>query len=102
MSKQKILSTEFSEDFVEKMKDRMLVSYYKYGSLTENRWTHESMRDIGVRLQKYRDTGNTEWLVDAANFCMIEYMYPTHNEAHFRGTDSDESPGVSGRTVKDA
>ena len=46
------------------------------------------------RLRLYRETGNTEWLVDLANFAMIEYMHPSHPQAHFRATGGDESPGL--------
>jgi hypothetical protein len=37
--------------------------------------------------------GNTEYLIDAANYCMIEFLYPKHPDAFFRPTDSDESNG---------
>lgn len=30
---------------------------------------------------------------------MIEYMYPSHEKAHFRRTSSDESPGVHGMGI---
>lgn len=46
------------------------------------------------RLRLYRETDNTEWLVDLANFAMIEYMHPSHPQAHFRATGSNESPGL--------
>lgn len=45
------------------------------------------------RLRKYAETGNTEFLVDAANFAMIEFMLPSHPNAFFEGTDDDQSPG---------
>lgn len=37
--------------------------------------------------------GNTEYLVDAANFLMIEFMHPAHPKAHYRATDKEGSPG---------
>jgi hypothetical protein len=43
--------------------------------------------------------GNTEYLIDAANMAMIEFMRPQINGAVFRAADSDESPGVRGVTV---
>jgi len=46
-----------------------------------------------TRMRKYAETGNTEWLIDAANFAMIEFMHPRHPHAHFTGTDDDASPG---------
>ena|SRR5690606_18487134 len=90
----KILETEFSEPFVQAMRNRMIMSYHKYGPL-RNAYPEKvdaigSLRD---RLSKYAATGNTEFLVDAANFAMIEYLRPRHPHAHFRSTDDDESPG---------
>lgn len=102
-----ILKTEFSEDFVQKMKNRMIASFYKYGPLAKNanRKDPETRIDeiasLKERLELYEETGNTEWLVDAANFAMIEFMYPQHPNAHFRATDSKESPGVKGLTVNE-
>jgi len=32
---------------------------------------------------------------------MIEFMYPQHPDAHFRATDSDESPGIVGITINE-
>jgi hypothetical protein len=90
----KILETEFSPDFVEKMQNRMVASFYKYGPLTEGFPDRvDAIGSLMQRLQKYADGGNTEFLVDVANFAMIEFMRPRHPSAHFRATDSDESPG---------
>jgi hypothetical protein len=95
-------TTEFSEQFVQGMADRMAVSYCKYGAIAQafphrvralrlnNEESNGSLED---RLQKYRNTGNTEWLLYVANFAMIEFLRPRHHEAHFRATDSKESPG---------
>ena len=53
-------------------------------------------------LAKYRETGNTEYLLDAGNYAMFEYMYPQHEKAHFRATDSSESAGIVGLSVGEA
>jgi hypothetical protein len=53
------------------------------------------------RIELYKQTGNKEHLVDAANFLRIEYKYPKHPKAHFRGTDSRESPGLVGISAKE-
>jgi len=99
-----ILKTEFSEKFISLMKNRMVVSYYKYGPLKSNARKElgfNPIKDLEKRLELYKETGNTEWLVDVANFAMMEFMYPIHGKAHFRPTDSSESPGVSGLTVRE-
>lgn len=89
-----IIATEFSQEFVQYMKNRMVASFYKYGPMAEG--FPEKVDAIGSlteRLRKYATTGNTEFLVDAANFAMIEFMRPRHPQAHFKATDSDASPG---------
>lgn len=87
-------STEFSEEFVQGMRDRVEVSFHKYGPVADA-VAHGAnfVEALEKRLSLYRETGNTEWLMDAANYAMFESMYPSHKEAHFRATDSDESPG---------
>jgi len=107
MTPEEILKTEFSLDFIEKMKNRMIASFYKYGPLAQNVGRENPKDNTGEiaslkkRLELYEETGNTEWLVDVANFAMIEFMFPQHSNAHFRATDSDESPGVEGLTIRE-
>lgn len=50
-------------------------------------------------INKYQQTGNTEYLCDAANYLMFEFMYPQKEGAYFRATSSSESAGVAGFTV---
>ena len=86
--------TEFSERFVDGMKDRMAVSYFKYGKVAKAFPKKvDAVESLRLRLDAYAETGNTEHLVDAANYCMIEYMHPAHPKAHFQATDSDGTPG---------
>ena len=87
-------STEISEPFIEGMRNRMKVSYHKYGPVASAYPDRvNAIASLQDRLRKYAETGNTEYLMDAANFAMIEYMYPTHPQGHFQGTDDDGSPG---------
>lgn len=87
-------ASEFSEQFTKGMRDRMAVSYFKYGKVADA-YPHKvnAIESLHKRLDRYLETGNTEWLMDVANFAMIEFMHPAHPEAHFRATDSNESPG---------
>lgn len=96
-----ILKRDFSEDFVQKMRNRIAMSHFKYG------WMKDTYPEIGnaiaslkERLELYEKTGNLEYLIDVANFAMIETMYPRHPKAHFEATDSDKSPGVVGGSYK--
>jgi hypothetical protein len=87
--------SEVSVAFIQGMADRMGVSFHKYGPLANNYpFPANAIENLKKRLSKYAEDGNTEWLMDVANFAMIEYMRPSHSEAHFRPTDSKESPGV--------
>jgi hypothetical protein len=89
-----IPTTEFSEPFVQGMADRMAVSYCKYGAVAEAYPSRvNAMTSLKQRLDKYERTGNTEFLMDAANFAMIEFLRPSHPDAHFEATDSKASPG---------
>lgn len=89
-----ILETEFNELFIQGMRDRMVISFYKYGPITDGfPYKVNAIASLTDRLRKYAETGNTEFLIDAANFAMIEFMRPAHPEAFFEPTDSDQSPG---------
>lgn len=99
MKLDKILTTEFNETFINGMRNRMVISYHKYGPLREA-YPHKvsAIASLNDRLRKYAETKNTEFLIDAANFAMIEFMHPSIEGAFFEGTDDDQSPGR--RTVK--
>jgi hypothetical protein len=91
---EEVLRTQVSEQFLKGMVARMEMSYFKYGDVREG-FPHkiDALASLSQRLEKYRDTGNTEFLMDAANFAMIEFMLPRHPKAFFEATDSDQSPG---------
>lgn len=99
----KILATEFCLEFVEKMKRAMTASFYKYGPVKENYPQNvDAVESLKKRLKQYAETGNTEYLIDVANFAMIEFMYPKHEKAFYQATDSDKSPGLVGLSVGEA
>lgn len=86
-----ILKTEYSNKFDEIRKKQMIMSFYKYGALKDNYQRFKCMKalkDVQLRIQKYEETGNTEFLADAANFLMIEFMYPSIEGAKYTPTDN--------------
>ena len=94
-----ILKSEYSERFDKIRKEMMVMSCYKYGPLKDNYGNYKCMDAIGnirKRLEKYEETGNTEFLADIANFAMIEFMCPSIPGAHYEKTDSGacETVGV--------
>lgn len=86
--------SEFSFEFVQGMADRMAMSYIKYGKVKDAYPDKVNALDsLRLRLKKYLETGNTEFLIDAGNFAMIEFMCPSKPDAYFKPTDSKDSPG---------
>lgn len=101
MNYDEILRQEYDESFDNIRKKMMVMSYYKYGPAKDNYKLDRTMKAIGsleMRLQKYKDTGNLEFLADIANFAMLEFMYPQHPKAHYQPTDSDVC-GVDGMGI---
>lgn len=81
-------ATEFSLEFVQGMADRMAMSYFKYGAVAEAYPTKvDAIASLRKRLERYEETGNTEWLMDVGNFAMIEFAHSRHPQAHFEAKD---------------
>lgn len=98
----KILEQEYNFEFDELRKNRVATSFFKYGPAKTNFSNKliDATASANLCLDKYRATGNTEYLCDAANYMMFEFSYPQHPKAHFRSTDSGESAGIVGMGVK--
>lgn len=76
------------------MVNRMNVSFHKYGSFGDVFPDKAvGIEQVHQRLAKYLVDGNTEWLIDAANYCIIEALRPSNPKAHFKATTAEESPG---------
>lgn len=111
-----IPNTEYSETFLQGMVNRMSMSFLKYGAVAEGYPKKvNAIHSLLLRLRAYlgheafntaminasmaedvrhrRTEGNTEYLMDAANFAMIEFMHPSIEGATFEATDSDGSTG---------
>lgn len=97
------ISKEYSDEFDRLRKNRVEVSYYKYGPAAQNfgRKLVETIPTLERCLEKYKKTGNTEYLCDLANYAMFEFMFRQHPKAHFRATDSSESAGIVGMSINE-
>ena len=88
------LKTQISEEFIAGMRARMEMSYFKYGDIRKAYPDKiDALASLQQRIEKYNETGNTEFLMDVANFAMIEFMFPRYKNAFFQATDTDQSPG---------
>lgn len=87
-----ILKTEYSVAFDDARKKAMVTSFYKYGPARKNHGEYKCMdavENLKRRLEKYQETGNTEFLVDVANFAMLEFMFPSIPGARYEPTGTD-------------
>ena len=93
---------DYSDRFDELRKNRVAVSVHKYGNAKKNFATGNvnAIATMKLCIDKYQSTGNTEYLCDAANYLMFEFMFPQVKGAYFKATDSKDSAGIVGISEK--
>lgn len=94
---------EYSDRFDELRQNRVELSFHKYGTAADNFGMKlvNALESHDMCIKKYLETGNTEYLCDAANYLMFEFMYPQKEGAYFKATESKDSAGISGMSVKE-
>lgn len=94
------MSEDYSLEFDRLHKNRVDVSSYKYGPSRKNfgEGRVDALKTAELCLDAFKKDGNTEHLVDAANYLMFRFMYPLPGE-EFRATGSDESVGTVGTPI---
>ena len=96
-TKESILKRDFSMEFIAKMENAIVMSHYKYGWMSQTYpELAQAYKCVKERLGLYEKTHNTEYLVDVANFAMIEFKHPSFADSKYIATDSDKSPGLAG------
>lgn len=97
-----ILKTEYSEEFDQLCKNRVVQSYFKYGPAKVNfgQGLVNPIESAKMCISKYEKTLNTEYLADARNYLMFAFMFPADG-AYFRATDSNESAGKAGISINE-
>lgn len=95
-----ILDREYSEEFDRLRKNRVQVSFYKYGPARDNfgGGRVDALKTAEMCIDAFKKDGNTEHLVDAANYLMFRFMYPYEGES-FKATDSNGSVGTVGTPI---
>jgi hypothetical protein len=87
MSLERMYETQWSDEFIGYMRNRLVVGCMRYGDIRKGEKKDNVRRAIQC-LQYYVETGNQEALVDAANFCVVEFLNPgSHSHPFFEGTD---------------
>lgn len=85
-----VLNNEYSVEFDNRRKNAVEVSFYKYGPARENFGSG--------RVDAIKKDGNTEHLIDIANYAMFRYVYPLPGES-YKPTDSNGSVGTVGTPI---
>lgn len=84
-------SSQWCPEFEQLMRNRILVGAYRYGDMRDqNKGKFDQVGSAIKRLQRYKESGNAEHLVDAANLCLVEFRHPNHPDYHFEATDDGE------------
>ena len=78
--------TEWNIHFEKLMKNRLVMGALRYGKIDNQK----KVEAIVKKANKYMKTGNLEYLVDLANYCMLEFGDPSHSKAHFESTDDED------------
>jgi hypothetical protein len=103
MNRKLDMSREYSDKVDQMRKNRVEVSFYKYGPAAINFGDHlvNAKNSAIMCIEKYDKTKNTEYLLDAMNYLMFEFMYPQYPDAYFKATDSNESAGKDGKAINE-
>ena len=94
------INNEYSTEFDKLRKSRVEVRFYKYGAARDNFGSGrvDAIGSLELCLDKFKKTGNTEYLLDVANYAMFRYMFPLPGE-YFKTTDSSGSAGTVGTPI---
>lgn len=82
--------SEWSTEFERLMRNRLVMGAFRYGLLADKRvkgkkW--DLIEPIRAKVELYEQTGNTEYLVDAANYCLLAFECDNHPLKHFKALD---------------
>lgn len=88
----KLEKTEWSVDFEKLMRNRLIMGALRYGimghgSIPKGKPKYDRIESIRKRLQFFEETGNSEWLVDIANMCLLIFEERVHPNFHFKSGD---------------
>lgn len=83
-----IEKTEWDPVFEQLMRNRLIMGRLRYESLwKKKKGGYNYIKSVREKLTKYEQTGNTELLVDIANYMLIMFNFDGHPNHHFAATD---------------
>lgn len=95
-----MIDKEYSFEFDRLRKNRVEMSYYKYGSARDNfgGGRVDAIATAERCIEAFKKDHNTEHLIDCANYLMFRFMYPMPGE-QFNATDDSGSVGTVGTPI---
>lgn len=82
------LKAEVSSDgFVDLMDNRLIMGRFRYGPMKATKPVFYDVERAKDRIRDYESTGNTEFLIDAANYLRLEKLRGRHPDKHFHAVD---------------
>jgi len=83
--------SEWSACFERAMRHRLVMGALRHGVIgAAGKPDYDRVTEAIRRLCEYRRTGNLEFLVDAANFCLLEFVESRHPQRHWAPSDDAE------------
>lgn len=87
--------SEWSDKFETLMRNRLIMGAIRYGKLGEpGKPNYDRIESIIKRSKKFKETGNTEFLVDIANLALVEFVAGKHPKKHFKAIDDGEHVNI--------
>jgi hypothetical protein len=84
-----LMHSEWSEEFDNYAKGKMIMGAYRYGVLRKNN-RFDFMAAMSSKIQLYHKTHNLELLVDIRNYAMLEFLKPGYADAYYYNEDDTE------------
>ena len=71
--------------------NRFYIGSYRYGTFKEKVYPrYFGIHACNKKIEAYKRTGNLEFIIDAINCLVIEFIYPGHKDAYFKAEDDKE------------
>lgn len=88
---EELVKSEWSNEFEKFMRNRLILGAIRYGRIgAKNKTKYDRVSSMQKRLQKFKESGNKEFLVDVANLCLLEFVECNHPNEHFSPIDDGE------------
>ena len=83
-----LTASEWDIEFERLMRNRLMMGAYRYGRIGEpGKPQFDRCEYIERKVAQYRETGNTECLVDISNLALVEFVEGIHPKKHFSSLD---------------